>query len=107
MKTNYIEDLLTRLDAEMMHKFNTYSDLHEKLNAHRGKPITDENIDEVNKILEDIQAIFSELYLAYHFITYRYETATNAINEYNKFIDSLKKAGARIYGKNNEPLQKV
>ena len=71
------------------------ANLHEELNTHRGVPIDDSNVDEVNRILKDIQEKFAQLYPAYHFIAIRHQYASNAVNFYNDFIETLKKSGAK------------
>lgn len=89
-----IEKLVNELETAINSTYNTYISLHEELDVHRGKPLTETNLDEVNRILKEIQEVFSELYPAYHFITHRNQYAINAINTYNEFIEVLKKAGA-------------
>lgn len=89
-----IQKMVNELDQEINRVYTEYTQLHEELNKHRGKPIGDTNLDEVNRLLKEIQAKFSDLYPAYHFIAFRYEYAVNATNSYNDFIEVLKKSGA-------------
>lgn len=90
-----IKNLTMELDTEMNRIYSEYVDLHEELNQYRGKPIGDTNLDEVNRLLKEIQDKFAQLYPVYSFIISRNEYATNAINSYNEFIDLIKKAGAQ------------
>ena len=90
-----IEKLVKELDTEINRAWSEYLDLHTQLDTHRGKPIDDTNLPEVNKLLKDIQEKFAELYPAYHFIAMRHEYVSNATNYYNEFIETLKKSGAQ------------
>jgi hypothetical protein len=89
-----IEKLTNELDVEINRVWQEYIDLHTELDTHRGKPIDDMNLEEVNKILKAIQDTFASLYPAYHFIATRHQYASNAVNTYNDFIETLKKSGA-------------
>lgn len=91
---NLIEKLTTELDAEINRVWTEYIDLHEELNQHRGKPIDDTNLDEVNRLLKEIQEKFSILHPAYHFIATRHQYVSNAVTYYNEFIETIKKSGA-------------
>ena len=90
-----IQKLTNELDTEMNRVYNEYSDLHKELDKHRGKPLSDTNLDEVNRLLKEIQDKFACLYPAYHFIATRHQYVSNAVNAYNDFIEVIKKAGAR------------
>lgn len=98
-----IQKLTNELDAEINRVYDEYLQLHKDLDLHRGKPLDDTNLPEVNRILKEIQEKFSSLFPAYHFIGVRSQYATNAVNEYNNFIDTIKKAGA----KQDEPTGKA
>jgi hypothetical protein len=97
-----IEKLLKKLDAEIMKKNDEYQKLHEELNLHRGKKLEETDLPTVNNILKKIQLAFHEIYPAYHFITYRYQSSNNSIIEYNNFIESIKQNGAT-----QEPLDVI
>jgi uncharacterized lipoprotein YehR (DUF1307 family) len=90
-----LEKMVTELDLKINRVYGEYCTLHEELNKHRGKQIGETNLDEVNRLLKEIQLKFTELYPAYYFITYRHEYATNVINSYNDFIKLLEKSGAK------------
>jgi hypothetical protein len=90
-----IEKLTNELDVEINRLWSEYIDLHKELDTHRGKPITDTNLDEVNVILKAIQEKFAILYPAYHFIATRHQYVSNAVTEYNEFIETIKKSGAK------------
>jgi hypothetical protein len=49
----------------------------------------------VNRLLKDIQEKFGQLYPAYHFIATRHQYVSNAVTQYNEFIETLKKSGAK------------
>lgn len=89
-----ITKLTNELDTEIARVWSEYINLHEELNKHRGKPIDESNMEEVNRLLKAIQETFNGLYPAFHFITARHEYASNAVNGFNEFIDMLKKSGA-------------
>lgn len=89
-----IQKLTNELDLEMNRVYDEYVSLHKELDLHRGKPIGDTNLAEVNRLLKEIQDRFASLYPAYHFITARHQYATNAMNSFQDFIEVLKKAGA-------------
>jgi len=90
-----IEKLTQELDGEITRVHNIYVDLHRELDQHRGKPLSDTNIEEVNRILKGIQDTFAQMHPAFHFIATRHQYVTNVVNDYNNFIDVLKKAGAK------------
>lgn len=89
-----IQKLTNELDVEINRIWTEYTDLHTELNGHRGKLINDTNLDEVNRILKDIQEKFALLYPAYHFIATRHQYVSNAVTSYNEFIETIKKSGA-------------
>jgi len=89
-----IEKLTNELDVEINRVWGEYVDLHAELDSHRGKPINDTNLDDVNRILKDIQEKFAQLHPAYHFIATRHQYVSNAVTAYNEFIETLKKSGA-------------
>lgn len=72
-----------------------YRKLCDELNTYRGSAIEkDETVFAVNKIIRQIQEKFHELYPAFIFVKERSRLSSEAIYEYNKFIDDIKKAGA-------------
>src|SRR3989304_6309853 len=89
-----IEQLTKKLDDQITLAYAEYTDLHEELNKHRGKPIDDTNLPEVNRLLKAIQDKFVEIYPAFHFIAFKHPMAVNSTNAHNDFIETLKKAGA-------------
>ncbi len=90
-----IQKLTNELDLEMNRVYTEYTELHKELDAHRGKPLGETNLPEVNRLLKEIQEAFSDLYPAYHFIASRHQYVSNAVNSYNEFIETIKKAGAK------------
>ena len=94
-KKTSIEKKVNSLDKEMTAVYDEYVKLHDELNQHRGKPLTDTNLPEVNRLLGEIQNKFAELYPALHFIASRIQFANNSVNSYNEFIEIIKKSGAK------------
>ena len=90
-----IEKLTNELDLEITRVWAEYIDLHKELDTHRGTPISETNLDEVNRLLKAIQEKFASLYPAYHFIATRHQYVSNAVTEYNEFIETIKKSGAK------------
>lgn len=90
-----LQKLANEFDGEMNRVYTEYTELHRELDKHRGKPLSDTNLPEVNRLLKDIQDKFVTVFPAFYFITTRYQQASNAINSYNEFIETIKKAGAR------------
>lgn len=90
-----IQKLTNELDAEMNRVYTEYTEFHKELDKHRGQPLGETNLDEVNRILKEIQERFAALYPAYHFIAARHQYVSNAVNSYNEFIETIKKAGAQ------------
>lgn len=95
IKMDLIQKLTNELDTEMNRVYTEYTELHKELDEHRGHPLGETNLPEVNRILKDIQERFSSLYPAYHFIASRHQYVSNAVNSYNEFIETIKKAGAK------------
>ena len=91
---NQIEQLISQLDQEMVTQYEGYIKCHRELDKHRGKPVDDTNLQEVNDILKDMQERFIVIYPALQFISTRYEFATNVTNEFKSFFDTLQKASA-------------
>ena len=96
MKT--LQEMTNEVDAELTRIQEEYIKLHQEFDAYRGKPV-DENEQAINKILEDIQNKFKEMYPTLYFVASRYEYACNITKAHGEFIDSILKAG----GKYNEP----
>ena len=90
-----IEKLVNELDTEINHVWAEYVDAHAELDKHRGKPIDDTNLPEINRILGKIQEKFALLHPAYHFIATRHQYVSNAVTYYNEFIETIKKSGAQ------------
>lgn len=89
-----IQELIRELDELLIERSQVYIDLHKEFDRFRGKPI--EDVDVVNKILEEIQDTFRDMYPAYHFIGERYPTTVKIVEEYDAFIQGLTSAGAKI-----------
>jgi hypothetical protein len=102
-RMSLIEKLTNELDSEITKVWDEYIDLHKELDQHRGKPIDDTNLDEINRVLKTIQEKFSELYPAFNLIAVRHQYVSNAVTQYNEFIETLKKSGA----KQDEPTSTV
>jgi hypothetical protein len=90
-----IEKKVNNLDKEMTQVYDEYVKLHEQFNTHRGKPLQETDLPEVNRLLNEIQSKFAELYPVLHFIATRHQFTNNAVNAYNEFIEIIKKSGAK------------
>lgn len=90
-----LSDKIKELELYLKESFNKYAALHEELNAYKNRPLEQDEVPEVNRILQDIQLQFSnKLYPIYHFIGLYYQSSVNATNEHTNFIESIKKSGA-------------
>ena len=97
-----IQTLTNQLDTEINRVWSQYLELHKELDGHRGKPIDDTYLPEVNRLLGEIQNAFAELYPACHFIATRHQFITNAVTSYEDFIETLKKSGATQHEPNEQ-----
>ena len=89
-----LNTLTERLDKKLTEVWATYIDLHTELDKHRGKTLEDTDVQEVNRLLKEIQLTFAQLYHPINFIITRTQFAANAINGYNEFIEQIKKHAA-------------
>jgi|SRR6266850_2799961 len=96
-----IKKLVDELNEELTNKWGEYVRLHEELHSHKGKPISETDLPEVNRLLKDIQEMFAEIYPALHFIATREKFANNAATEYGKFLKDLERASSAQEGPNN------
>lgn len=91
-----LKDMVDQLDAKITEVNERYAALHKEFDSFRGKEVGD-RVDEVNRILFDIQTTFKELYPALHFIGSRHQYACNICNNHDAFIESIVKAGGTTY----------
>lgn len=95
-----IKEIVNELDAAITKCNGEFIDLHLKFDTFRGKPIeSKEQEDEINQVLRQIENKFQELYPALLFIANRNQYAGNVASEYQKFIESLLKAGGKFQPK--------
>lgn len=94
-----IKQLIKDLDIEICQINEKYMKLHEELRVYGGKVPTQEEIDDINRILEAIHETYVEMYDALYFITHRQQFCINVLNGYNEFVENLKKSGATEYKK--------
>lgn len=94
VRMELIAKLTNELDAEISRVWSDYIDLFKELDIHRVKPIDETNLEEVNRILKEIQDTFAAMHPAFHFIAVRHQSVENAVVSYNDFIETLKKSGA-------------
>lgn len=92
--TTKIQQHINDLDNEMNELYTKYVQCHRDLDQHRGKPVDETNLEEVNRILKEMQEVFVELYPALQFIATRHEFAVNATNDFQSFFDGLRKASS-------------
>lgn len=72
-----------------------YVQLHRDLDEYRGQAITPKNVDDINKIVSDMQDEFAELWMSFQFVKERYAHVTSALDEHKKFMDMMKETGAQ------------
>lgn len=82
-------------EEKFIETWGEYKKICDELDAYRGVALENEDtISRVNKLIRQIQEKFHELYPVFVFIRERYTFSNDAMYEYNKFIDDIKKAGA-------------
>ena len=98
-----IDQIVKELDSSLTVAHEAYTKLHEQLNSYRGKRLSEQEVEVVNKLLFSIQEGFKSFHSALHFISYRYQWAVNTANGFHDFLEDLKKAGAQeVTDKNND-----
>jgi len=80
-------------EEEFINEWGEYRRLHDELNTYRGKDLA-ENLSRVNQLIREIQEKFHHLYSVFVFVKERGSFCAQAVGEYQKFIDDIKKAGA-------------
>lgn len=86
--TQKFEDMLIKLYEE-------YTELHRKFDEYRGRKLSDPEVEKANEILFEIQDKFTnDLSPMIRYIAIRYQPSVNTIDDYEKFIEQLKNAGA-------------
>jgi len=98
-----LEQIISLLEAELNKNYEEYLTYHRELKPYTERQLEEGEVAEANKILANIQNKFKELYPVYHWITFRFEYATNVIKSYNEFIDRLKANGAKSNDEANDP----
>lgn len=86
-----LKELVEQLDQKITEMHEKYVALHKEFDQYRGQEVGD-NVEEVNRILYDIQDTFQKLYPALHFIGNRHQYACNICQNHDDFINSIKKA---------------
>lgn len=83
---------------EFENQFNKYWMLyvqgHRDLDNYRGLAITPDNIDEINKIVSELQDNYEELADAFAFVRVRQPIVEAALREHELFMAHLKQEGA-------------
>lgn len=59
------------------------------------KRLHPKNVDDINKIVSDMQDEFAELWMSFQFVKERYAHVTSALDEHKKFMDMMKETGAQ------------
>lgn len=85
-----LKEMIENIDKALNEKHAVYVDLHKKLDEHRGKELSETDMDKVQSILQEIQDAFADIYNVLHFVMFRNQFAQNATREYNEFIEHLK-----------------
>lgn len=89
-----LSTLLRKLDEALVKKHDEYLQAHKAFDIYRGKEIGDD-LEEINKALQNIQNLYEELHPVLHFIAWRSRFAAQLVESHSAFIDSLKGAGAK------------
>jgi hypothetical protein len=93
---------IQELHDQFVKIFTEYQILMDEYYSFNGQKITEENLSEVNQILKNIGAKFTECYPVLHYINEQHNFASKAIFDYHSFIENLKKNGAEIINDPNE-----
>jgi len=88
MKDNFLN-----FQNDFVTKWQEYRDLQTELQKYAGKEIGSK-VNEVNALLNKIQDNFASMYPAMEFVIHNYKLCVTAVNDYNDFIEDLKKEGA-------------
>jgi len=88
MKDNFLN-----FQNDFVTKWQEYRDLQTDLQKYAGKEIGSQ-VNEVNALLNKIQDNFASMYPAMEFVIHNYKLCVTAVNDYNDFIEDLKKEGA-------------
>ena len=87
--------LIKKVDTELTKLNDEYVALHADLDKHRGKPLEDTDLDEVNKLIRKIEDKYEEIYQICWFIANRYEYSCNISKSHEMFISQLIQTGAQ------------
>jgi len=82
------------LEQDFIMQWAEYIKLSNELDLFRGKPITENNTNDINRLVRQIQESFIEMYPIFVFIAERQAFCNKAVADYHQFIDDIKKAGA-------------
>ncbi len=89
-----LKKLYEDYDSEFTKVYNNYVALHKELDKYRNVNLTDELVLKVNPIISDIQDRYHELLPALNNIIQRYQACALLVQDYNEFLDHIKKGGA-------------
>ncbi len=89
-----LKKLYEDYDKEFTKSFNEYLALHKELDKYRNINLTDDLILKVNPIIAAIQDKFIELHPALNNIIQRYQPCALLVQDYNEFMEHIKKGGA-------------
>jgi hypothetical protein len=73
----------------------TFKEFNDWAVANEGKTIGEENVPHVNKLIHDVQDAFNKIYPALNFIQIYHQFSGTVLKDYNVFLDTLKKNGAK------------
>jgi len=89
-----LDSSLEILQKELVNVWGEYVKLFDELNLFRGEIIGD-NVDEVNRIISDIQHTYRKLHPTLIFIIKRNKDCVDLLSKYDTFINDIKNAGAQ------------
>lgn len=92
MKLNEAFDIF---EESFVTVWGEYIKLHHEFDLYRGKDLSDEETEKVNMLISTIEDIYKELYPILYFVGKRFHNCGELIQSHERWIESLKKAGAQ------------
>jgi hypothetical protein len=83
-----------RFQEEFTQYWNRYLQLDKELMKYRGVPINNDNIEDINRLIIELQDCYAYMYGALSFVNSWTINVATLIKEHSKFMDDIKAAGA-------------
>ena len=93
-----MKDSFATFQDKFIEHWKEYLALNIQLDTHRGKEFGHDaqEVEKINELLLKIQDHFAQMSPALEFVIQNYKVCVAALNEYNIFIEDLKRAGSVI-----------